>query len=106
MQSNERGGGQRTSKKLYVGNISYRATEEDLIKKFGEVGECVSAQIVFDKFTGKSKGFAFVEMASKEQGQEAIRKINRTAMYGRGLIVDKAKPPRTNRSGKSGEHGF
>ena len=50
--------------KLYVGNVSYRATEEDLIKKFSEFGECLSAKIVLDSFSGQSKGFAFVEMGN------------------------------------------
>ena len=80
------------SKKLYVGNLSYRATEEDLLKKFGEIGECLSAKIALDRFTGNSKGFAFVEMASEEDAQEAIKKLNRTAMYGRGIIVNEARP--------------
>ena len=52
------------SKKLYIGNLSYKATEDDLKKKFGEIGECISVNIVFDKFTGRPKGFAFVEMAT------------------------------------------
>lgn len=79
--------------KLYVGNVSYRATEEDLLKKFSEIGECLSAKIVLDSFSGQSKGFAFIEMATDEGAREAIKKLNRTAMYGRGIIVSEAKPP-------------
>jgi len=80
--------------KLYVGNVSYRATEEDLVKKFSEAGECISAKIVLDAFTGQSKGFAFVEMATENDAREAIRQLNRTAIYGRGIIVSEARPPR------------
>ncbi len=79
--------------KLYVGNVSYRTTEEDLVRKFSEAGQCVSAKIVLDTFSGQSKGFAFVEMATEKDAQEAIRQLNRTAMYGRGIIVSEAKPP-------------
>ncbi len=82
------------SKKLYVGNISYRATELDLRKKFGEIGECVSVTMVTDRFSGEPKGIAFVEMATEEEAQEAIKKLNRTAMYGRGIIVSEARPPK------------
>ena len=74
-------------KKLYVGNISYRATEEDLKKKFGEIGDCVAVTLVYDRFSGESKGIAFVEMATEEQAQAAIKKLNHTALYGRGIVV-------------------
>ena len=58
--------------KLYVGNVSYRATEEDLIRKFSETGNCLSAKIVLDSFTGQSRGFAFVEMETEDDAREAI----------------------------------
>ncbi|MCP4713939.1 MAG: RNA-binding protein [Deltaproteobacteria bacterium] len=87
-------------KKLFVGNISYRATEFDLQRKFGEIGEIVSVQLVTDRFSGKSKGIAFVEMATEELAQEAIKKLNRTAMYGRGIIVSEAKPRKENSEGR------
>lgn len=80
------------SEKLYIGNLSYKATEDDLKKKFEEIGECVSVNIVFDRFTARPKGFAFVEMATKEAAQEAIQKLNHTALYGRGIIVSEARP--------------
>ena len=85
------------AKKLFVGNISYRATEFDLRRKFGEVGECLSVKLVTDKFSGESAGIAFVEMASEEEAQEAIKKLNRTAMYGRGIIVSEANPRKEHR---------
>ena len=83
--------------KLYVGNVSYRATEEDLIRKFSETGNCLSAKIVLDSFTGQSRGFAFVEMETEDDAREAIRQLNRTAMYGRGIIVSEAQPPKPRR---------
>ena len=89
-------------KKIYVGNISYRVTEADLKNKFEEVGECRSVKIMFDNFSGKSKGFAFVEMASDEIADEAIKKLNGTAMYGRGVVVNEAQPPTGRRPGGRG----
>jgi RNA recognition motif-containing protein len=77
--------------KLYIGNLSYRVTEEDLVKKFSEAGRCLLAKIIVDNFTGKSRGFAFVEMASDEEAREAIKKLNRTSIYGRGIIVSEAQ---------------
>jgi len=82
----------KMSKKLYIGNLSYKVTEVDLKKKFGEIGECISVKIVIDKFSGNPTGFAFVEMATEEDARLAIKKLNRTAMYGRAIIVDEAKP--------------
>lgn len=79
-------------KKLYVGNMSYKVTTEDLQKRFSEVGEVVSVNIVFDRFSGQSKGFGFVEMATEEAAQEAIRKMHSAPLYGRGIVVNEAKP--------------
>lgn len=89
------------STKLYVGNVSYRATEEDLIKKFSEAGNPVSAKIVHDRFTGKPRGFAFVEMATEEEAQEAIRKLHNASIYGRSLVVNEARKPK---AGEGGPH--
>ena len=89
--------------KLYVGNVSYRATDDDLLKKFSETGKCLSAKIVLDTFSGQSKGFAFVEMATDADAKEAIRLLNRTAIYGRGIIVSEAQPPRPRERRGNGE---
>jgi RNA recognition motif-containing protein len=75
-------------------------TEEDLVAKFSEAGTCISAKIVLDTFTGQSKGFAFVEMATENDAREAIRQLNRTAIYGRGIIVSEAQPPRSRAEGR------
>jgi RNA recognition motif-containing protein len=82
----------RMSKKLYVGNLSYEVTEEDLKKNFGEVGECVAVNIIRDKYSGNSRGFGFVEMATEEEAQEAIKKLNGGELSGRKIIVQEARP--------------
>jgi RNA recognition motif-containing protein len=84
--------------KLYVGNMSYKVTTEDLQKRFSEAGEVVSVNIVFDKFTGQSKGFGFVEMATEAGAQEAIRTMHNAPLYGRGIVVNEARP-QTDRGG-------
>jgi cold-inducible RNA-binding protein len=94
------------SKKLYVGNLAYGVTEEDLKKSFGEVGECVAANIVRDKYSGNSRGFGFVEMATEEEAQEAIRKLNGGELSGRKIIVQEARPRKDSPRTPSGRSGF
>jgi RNA recognition motif-containing protein len=79
-------------KKLYVGNLSYDMTEADLTQLFGQHGEVASAQIIMDRDTGRSKGFAFVEMATDEAAQNAIQALNGTMSNGRALNVNEARP--------------
>jgi len=90
--------------KLYVGNLSYDTSEEDLRKAFGEFGTVESVTIVNDKYTGKSKGFAFVEMSSKEQAQAAMTGLNGKQLGDRTLRVDEARPKPEGRSG-GGDRG-
>jgi RNA recognition motif-containing protein len=78
------------SKKLYVGNLSFSTTADDLREAFGEHGTVVSAQIVSDRDTGRSRGFAFVEMSSG--AEEAIESLNGTDFQGRTLTVNEARP--------------
>src|SRR5690242_18762827 len=78
------------SKKLYVGNISFQTTGEDLMQAFGQYGTVTSAQIVTDRETGRSRGFAFVEMA--DGADEAIAAMNGAQVGGRTLTVNEAKP--------------
>ena len=94
------------SNKLYVGNLSYRATEDDLRNKFEEIGECSSVKIIMDKFSGESKGFGFIEMVSDEAALEAIKKLNGTAMYGRGIVVNAAEPQKKRSSGFKGKKRY
>jgi len=90
--------------KIYVGGLPYSATEQELNTLFGAHGSVQSARIIMDKFTGKSKGFGFVEMASAEEAQKAIAALNGTQMGGRTLTVNEARPqePRTGGGGGGG----
>ena len=80
-------------KKLYVGNLPYTATNDDLNQLFSQVGEVFSANVIMDKFTGRSKGFGFVEMSDDAKADEAIKKFNEYDMDGRKVIVNEARPP-------------
>ena len=78
--------------KLYVGNIAFGATEEDLKKLFGEFGEVQSAKIITDAYSGRSKGFGFVEMASEADAAKAISQLNGKNLMERALTVSEARP--------------
>ncbi len=82
------------SQKLYVGNLPYQTTEEELSEAFGAHGTVTSATIITDKFSGRSKGFGFVEMSSAEEGQAAIDAMNGADFGGRSIVVNEARPPR------------
>lgn len=89
------------SSKLYVGGLPYSITEDRLEELFGEHGTVESARVITDKFTGRSRGFGFVEMSTQEEAQVAIDKLNGTDLEGRSLTVNEAKP-REPRSGGGG----
>ena len=78
--------------KLYVGNLSYEMTEEQLNTLFSEAGEVTSAKIITDRQTGQPRGFGFVEMETKLEGQKAISILNGRSLDGRPLTVNEAKP--------------
>ena len=94
--------------KLYVGNLSFQTSSEDLQKLFAQAGSVESATVVEDRDTGRSRGFGFVEMASKEDGEKAIEQFNGTDLNGRNLTVNEARPreDRGNRGGGGGRGGF
>jgi RNA recognition motif-containing protein len=77
---------------IYVGNLSFRTSEDNLNELFAQYGEVSSCKIIMDKFTGKSKGFAFIEMASDEEGQASIESLNNQDLDGRPLVVNEARP--------------
>lgn len=77
---------------LYVGNLSYDTTEDTLRTLFAEHGQVDRVNVVTDRYTGRSRGFAFVEMADDESGQAAISALNGKSVDGREIRVDKAKP--------------
>ena len=87
--------------RLYVGNLNFRVTGDDLREYFSEAGEVESASVVEDRETGRSRGFGFVEMATSEGAAEAIEKFNGKEFQGRALTVNEARP-RTDRGGGGG----
>ena len=92
---------------IYVGNLSWNLKDQDLSNLFASHGEVVSAKIVTDKFTNRSKGFGFVEMANDEQAQAAIAALNGTEVDGRGIVVNESRPkPEGGGSGSGGGGGF
>ena len=91
--------------KIYVGNMSYDTTEEDLKLACEEFGTVESATIVKDKISGEPKGFGFVEMSSKAEGQAVIDGLNGKELKGRELKVNKARPPTWNFRGGRGRYG-
>jgi RNA recognition motif-containing protein len=91
--------------KIYVGNLSYEVTEEDLRLAFEKFGQVESATIIKDKYSGQSKGFGFVEMASKATGQSAIDGLNGKELKGRTLNVNEARPRTESRGGRGGYGG-
>lgn len=84
---------------IYVGNISYGISEEDLVNLFSSFGEVVSAKIITDRETGRSRGFSFVEMVNDDEAKKAIEALNGSEQEGRTLTVNEARPrePRQNR---------
>ena len=90
--------------KLYVGNLSFRTTSEELREAFAAVGTVESASVIEDRDTGRSRGFAFVEMATAEEAAAAIEQFNGKDFGGRNLTVNEAKP-RADRGGGGGGRG-
>ncbi len=110
------------SKKLYVGSLAYATGEESLANHFAQVGTVVSAAVIIDKMSGRSKGFGFVEMSTDEEAQAAVEKLNGQPLDGRNLVINEARPqeprsrggfgggrdgngPRNNSGGRRGGFG-
>ena len=93
------------SMKLYVGNLSFQTSAEDLQELFAVAGTVESANVIEDRDTGRSRGFGFVEMSSKEEGEAAIAQLNGKEVGGRSLTVNEAKPREGGGGGGRGE-GF
>lgn len=92
--------------KIYVGGLPYSATEQQLSELFAPHGTVESARVITDKFTGQSRGFGFVEMATEEEAKKAITALNATQMGGRTLTVNEAKPQEPRSGGGGGRGGF
>jgi cold-inducible RNA-binding protein len=88
--------------KIYVGNLSYDVTEEDLRAQFAASGKVESVSVITDKYSGRSKGFAFVEMPSVSEGQAAIAALNGKTLKDRTLTVSAARPRSDDRGGSYG----
>lgn len=90
--------------KLYVGNLPYSTTNEDLQQAFSQAGQVVEAVVLMDKMTGRSRGFGFVTMSSQEEGEKAIEMFNGKDFGGRAIVVNEARPmeQRAPRSGGMG----
>ncbi len=93
------------SNKLYVGNLSFRVTSEDLEEYFAGAGAVQSANVVMDRETGRSRGFGFVEMASEDAATNAIAQFNGQEYDGRNMVVNEARP-REDRGGGGGRGGY
>ena len=91
--------------KLYVGNLSFDTSHQDLNDLFGQIGSVTSANIIEDRETGRSRGFAFVEMSSDDEGRNAIAQLDGKELGGRNLKVNEAKP-QTNNGGGGGRGGY
>ena len=96
------------STKLYVGNLSFRVTSDDLFEHFSQAGAVESANVVFDRDTGRSRGFGFVEMGSEDAASSAIEQFNGEEYDGRNMVVNAARPREEgggNRGGRGGNRG-
>ena len=94
------------SMKLYVGNLSFNTSNQDLNDLFGAIGTVESANIIEDRETGRSRGFGFVEMASQAEGENAIAQLNGKEVDGRELKVNEAKPQESRGGGGGGRGGY
>lgn len=93
------------AKKLYVGNLSYNSTAEQIRTLFAQAGEITDVAIITDRETGRSKGFGFVEMATEEGAKEAIKRFNGYNMDNRSLTVNEARPREDRPGGGGGDRG-
>jgi RNA recognition motif-containing protein len=93
------------AKRLYVGNLSYATTEATLSELFGAIGEVLSVNLITDRATGRSKGFAFVDMTEHAAALKAINQLNGQAVDERSIKVAEARPKRDDRGGGGGRRG-
>ena len=93
------------STKLYVGNLSFRVSSDDLFEHFSQAGQVESANVVQDRETGRSRGFGFVEMSSEDEATSAIAQFNGAEYDGRNMVVNEARPRDNNGGGGRGGYG-
>lgn len=92
-------------KKLFVGNLSFSATDQSLSEAFAACGTVESAKVIIDRDTGKSKGFGFVEMSTETEAKDAIAKLNGTDHQGRAMTINEARPQAPREGGRGGFGG-
>ncbi|MBE34896.1 MAG: RNA-binding protein [Opitutaceae bacterium] len=95
-----------SNSKLYVGNLSFKTTEDELRSHFGQFGSVTDVYVAMDRMTGRPRGFAFVTMGTAEEAQEAAEKINGSELDGRQLTVNEARPKEERPGGGFGGGGF
>ena len=88
--------------RIYVGGLPYQTSEQDLIALFEQAGQVTAATVIIDRYTGRSKGFAFVEMNNEQEAQSAIERLNGTSMGDRTITVNQARERQTTGSGGQG----
>ena len=93
---------EKTILKLYVGKLPYQTTDQDLADLFGQQGQVISATVIMDRDTGRSKGFGFVEMSSDQEAQTALAQLNNSVLGDQTIVVNEAKERRDTRSGGYG----
>jgi cold-inducible RNA-binding protein len=92
--------------RIYVGSLSYQTTEQDLADLFGQIGQVVSATVITDRDSGRSKGFGFVEMSNDDEARRAIDQLNGTSLDNRQIIVNEARERRNNAYGGNRGGGY
>ena len=92
------------AKRLFVGSLPYSATQSQLEDLFSQAGKVVSCNLITDRFSGQSKGFAFVEMATEEESKEAIKKFNNYELDGRKIVVNEARPQEDRSNSNRGSY--
>lgn len=92
--------------KLYVGNLDYGVTDTQLAELFSQAGTVVSVVVITDRYSGRSKGFGFVEMSSDEEAKKAIKMFNDKEFEGRKMVVNEARPRQPRQTSRSGQRGF
>ncbi|MBU4016938.1 RNA-binding protein [Patescibacteria group bacterium] len=93
------------AKKLFVGGISWDTTESSLKDFFAKAGTVISATIIIDRYTGKSKGFGFVEMSTDEEAEKAKNELNGQSLDGRSIVINEARPQQPRENNYSGGNG-
>ncbi len=94
------------AKRLFVGNLAYSVTTAQLEEAFSKVGKVSSLNLITDKYSGQSKGFAFVEMSSDEEADKAIKELNNVEIEGRAIVVNEARPKEDRGDSRGGGGGF